>query len=107
MPLSQVLRFGTNLLMTRLLAPDAFGVMAIAYVIMGGLAMFSDFGVKPIIIRSERGSDPAFLNTAWTIRNFQGVLLWLLTVGFALLIALANHLDMISKHSVYADPRVP
>jgi O-antigen/teichoic acid export membrane protein len=104
---NQILRFGSNILMTRLLAPDAFGVMAIAYVIMGGLATFSDFGVKPIIIRSERGNDPDFLNTAWTIRNLQFVLLWLLTVGFAVLIALANHLNMISKHSVYADPRLP
>jgi O-antigen/teichoic acid export membrane protein len=104
---SQILRFGSNLIMTRLLAPEMFGLIAIAYVIMGGLAMFSDFGVKPLIIRSARGSDPTFLNTVWTIRNLQGVLLWLGAVGIALLIALADHFNIISKNSVYADPRVP
>jgi O-antigen/teichoic acid export membrane protein len=104
---NQALRFGSNLLMTRLLAPDAFGVMALAYVILGSLAMLSDWGVKPIIIRSERGGDPAFLNTAWTIRTLQGALLWLMAVIIAIVVGIGDHFSLISKHSVYADPRVP
>ena len=75
---SQVLRFGSNLLMTRLLVPEMFGVMAIATVVMIGLAMFSDLGLKPSVVRSKRGNDPVFLNTAWVTQILRGLLLWCL-----------------------------
>src|SRR5215831_13914608 len=68
--LNQAIRFGTNLLATRLLVPEMFGVMAIANLVMVGLAMFSDFGLKLNIIQSKRGNDPAFLNTAWVAQIF-------------------------------------
>jgi hypothetical protein len=42
---SQVIRFGSNLLMTRLLVPEMFGVMAVANVVMVGLSLFSDIGL--------------------------------------------------------------
>ena len=51
--LSQAIRFGSNLIMTRLLAPDAFALMAIATVVMIGLNMFSDLGLRPIVVRNH------------------------------------------------------
>ena len=74
---SQVLRLGSNLVLTRLLAPEAFGLMALVQTFLIGLQMFSDFGVLPSIVQSKRGEDPAFLNTAWTIQAIRGVVLWL------------------------------
>src|SRR5262252_1388660 len=79
--LSQILRFGSNLVMTRLLAPDMYGVTAIAYVILSGLAMFSDLGLRAVIIRSGRGHDPVFLNTAWALQIVRGVMIWAVAVG--------------------------
>src|SRR5215470_17372745 len=105
--LSQAIRFGTNLLMTRLLVPDMFGVMAIATVIMVGLEMFSDLGLRQSIVQSRRGNDPAFLNTAWVVQIFRGVLLWLVAFGIALLVAVADRVGMAPKDSVYADQRLP
>ena len=55
--LSQALRFGTSLLMTRLLVPEMFGVMAIANMIMIGLAMFSDIGLRQNVVQSKRGAE--------------------------------------------------
>ncbi|MEM8633365.1 MAG: oligosaccharide flippase family protein [Pseudomonadota bacterium] len=80
---SQTLRLAANLIMTRLLFPEAFGLMALVAVITTGLALFSDTGVGPSIIQSARGEDPDFLNTAWTIQAIRGVLLWLMTLVLA------------------------
>lgn len=73
---SQFLRLASNLVLTRLLFPEAFGVMALVQVLMMGLAMFSDLGVSPAILQSKRGDDPSFLNTAWTIQVIRGFVLW-------------------------------
>ena len=75
--LSQVLRLLSNLILTRLLFPEAFGMMALVMVFMQGLAMFSDVGVGPSIMQSKRGDDPDFLNTAWTIQVMRGIGLWI------------------------------
>ncbi len=79
----QALRLGSNLVLTRLLFPEAFGMMALVAMILQGLAMFSDTGVRPAILRSARGDDMDFLNTAWTIQVGRGFLLWIAACGLA------------------------
>ncbi len=74
---TQVLRLGSNLILTRLLFPEAFGMMALVMVFMQGLVMFSDVGIGPSIMQSKRGDDPDFLNTAWTIQAVRGFFLWI------------------------------
>lgn len=105
--ISQAIRFGSNLLMTRLLAPEMFGVMAIAFMLLAGLAMFSDVGLRQNVVQSERGSEAGFLNTAWTVQIARGVLIGLFAVGVSLLIFLANRFGMFPQHSVYALPNLP
>ncbi len=80
---AQVLRFGSNLILTRLLFPEAFGLMGMVLVFTQGLQMFSDLGIGPSIVQSPRGDDPRFLNTAWTIQAGRGVVLWLLSWAIA------------------------
>ena len=72
----QILRLGSNLILTRLLAPEAFGLMALINVFLLCLEMLSDLGVHAAIIHNKRGDDPEFLCTAWTIGVIRGVLLW-------------------------------
>jgi O-antigen/teichoic acid export membrane protein len=79
----QILRLGANLILTRLLAPEAFGLMALINVFLLGLEMLSDIGVHAAIIHNKRGDDPEFLCTAWTIGVIRGVVL----CGVACLIA--------------------
>lgn len=81
---SQVLRLGSNLILARLLFPEAFGLMALVNVFMHGLQMFSDVGIGPSIIQNKRGAEPAFLRTAWTIQVFRGAALWLAACILAL-----------------------
>jgi len=76
----QVLRFGSNVVLTHLLIPEAFGLMSLVWVFITGLEMLSDVGVGPAIIRSERGEDPALLDTAWTVQIIRGLALFALSV---------------------------
>ena len=73
---NQALRMGGNLILTRLLFPEAFGMMAIFQAVNYGVHMFSDVGVGPSIIQKARGNEPEFLNTAWTIQIIRGMLAW-------------------------------
>ena len=81
--ITQVMRLGSNLILTRLLFPEAFGLMALVSVVLVGLAMFSDVGVGPAISQHPRGDERAFLDTAFTINVLRGGLLWLLTCALA------------------------
>ncbi len=80
---SQAFRLLSNLILARLLAPEHFGLIAIVTVFMIALAMFSDVGIGPNIIQSERGEEEDFLNTAWTIQIIRGFLLWLVCIALA------------------------
>lgn len=104
---SYAFRLGSNLLMTRLLLPEMFGVMAIAMMVLVGLALFSDVGLKPSVVQNKRGDDPLFLNTAWTIQIARGAVLWFGGFAVSLLIAVAGRFGMIPHASVYADPILP
>lgn len=77
------LRLAANLILTRLLFPEAFGLMALVQTVVQGLKMLSDTGVLQSIVRSERGDDPDFLNTAWSVQVCRGLMLWLITCGIA------------------------
>lgn len=80
---SQLLRLVSNLLLTRLLFPEAFGLMALVAVVITGLTMFSDVGLGPSIMSSRRGDEPRFLDTAWTIAVGRGLILWLVACAVA------------------------
>lgn len=79
----QAIRLGSNLIMTRLLVPEMFGVMAIAQVFLVGLNMFSDLGINSSIVQNKRGEDHYFLNTAWTIQVIRGLCIYVVLVLIA------------------------
>jgi O-antigen/teichoic acid export membrane protein len=105
--LNLTIRLGSNLILTRLLAPEMFGVMTIATIIMIGLAMFSDLGLRQNIVQSARGHNPHFLNTAWTIQILRGVLLWFCALGVAAFVYFANRVGFVAPDSVYAADSLP
>lgn len=83
MATSQLLRLASNLVLTRLLFPEAFGLMALVQIFITGLAMFSDIGIRASIIQNSRSHEPGFLNTAWTLQVLRGVILWLFACAIA------------------------
>ncbi len=73
-----LLRLASNLVLTRLLFPEAFGLMALMQAILTGLKLFSDLGEQTSIMRSPRGDETGFLNTAWTIQIARGIILYVI-----------------------------
>ncbi|GAB4372009.1 MAG: hypothetical protein Kow00121_14010 [Elainellaceae cyanobacterium] len=73
---SQILRFGNNVILTRLLVPELFGLMSLVNVLITGLHLFSDLGFNTNIVQSKRGDDPDFLDTAWTLQVVRSIVLW-------------------------------
>lgn len=105
--MTQVLRFGSNLILTRLLAPEMFGVMSVAYMVFTGIAMLSDIGLGAIATQSRRGNEPRFLNVLWVVQVGRGVLMTLAALALGGLLSLDVVHALLPAASVYADPRVP
>lgn len=74
---AQVLRFAGNIVLSRLLFQEAFGLTAIVGAFLQALQLFSDLGIGPSIIQSARGEDRTFLATAWTLQVVRGAVIWL------------------------------
>ena len=72
----QALRFASNLILTRLLFPEAFGLMVLVNLVIQGLQMFSDIGLGPSVVQNPRGEEPVFLRTAWTVNILKNSGLW-------------------------------
>lgn len=105
--LSQAIRLGGNLVMTRLLAPEMFGVIAIATMVTVILGMLSDIGLQQNIVQSRRGDDSAFLDTAWTIQIFRGGILWAIALLLSGALYFANLRELFPVQSVYASSVLP
>lgn len=79
----QLLRLASNIVLTRLLFPEAFGIMALATVVLVGLSMLSDIGVGQSIVQNPKGTTPTFRNTAWVTQIGRGFILWLFACAIA------------------------
>jgi len=104
--LGNSLRLAGNLILTRLLFPEAFGLMAMVLTIQTGAQMLSDIGIRQSIIRAESAEDPEFLRTAWTVQIVRGaaIALVILACGAGLWL-FGPHLA--TPGTVYADPVLP
>lgn len=71
----QGLRFVGNVVLAWLLTEADFGINVLVSVFLQGLHMFSDIGIQPSVVRSPRGDDRRFLDTAWTLQLLRGICL--------------------------------
>ena len=102
--LGQVIRLGSNLVMTRLLVPEMFGVMAIAITLNMVLSMLSDLGLPQNIVQSPRGDEPDFLDTAWVVQIARGVIIFMSMLLLSAGLYFANLAGILPPKSVYASP---
>jgi len=78
-----IIRLISNLILTRLLFPEAFGLMALVQVVLSGVTLFSDFGFRDSVVQDKRGEQTNFLNTTWTLQILRGVILGLVVILLA------------------------
>ena len=105
--LGHVLRLISNLVLTRLLVPEMFGLMSIATTVGVIVSMLSDIGLRQAVVRSARGDEKTFLDTAWTIQIIRGFVLWVGSLLTALGLYLAAHWGVVSAQSTYGNPSLP
>jgi O-antigen/teichoic acid export membrane protein len=72
-----------SLILTRILFPEAFGIMATAQIIIVMIQLFTDIGVRTSIIQNPRGAETEFLDTARIICCYRGALLTLMVMLMA------------------------
>ena len=77
--IGQAFRLSTNIILTRLLAPELFGIMTIVNTLKAGVELISDVGIGQSIIYNQDGDKPDFYDTAWTINLIRGFILWAVT----------------------------
>ena len=84
-----------------------FGIMAIANIVIVGLGMFSDLGLKQNIIQSKRGEEPLFLNTVWSVQIIRGIFLSILCLLAAFILTFLNNAQLLEADNVYASSLLP
>lgn len=92
------LRLVSSLILTRLLYPEAYGIIAILMSVLFMIEMLSDIGVIGLTIRHERGDDPLFLNTIWTVRIVR------CTINAAILLLAAPWIAQLLGNDLIVDP---
>lgn len=104
--LSNAMRLGSNLVMTRLLVPEAFGLMSFIMLIVTAFALISDVGLQRSVVREHDGDTARYLRAAWVVQIYRGILMSggiVLTAGFIFFVA--PHIA--PAGTIYADPLLP
>ena len=78
-----LLRLGGNLVLTRLLFPEAFGLMALVTVTLEALELFSDVGLQQSIVTNPRGAELRFLRTLWTVQIVRGCAIFVILLAIS------------------------
>lgn len=105
--LTQLSRLGSNLIVTRLLEPEMFGIMAIIYIIMHGLGMFSDLGLWAFIVRHKEGLEERVLNTVWTMQVIRGWMMYGVLIFATLVFVALKEYYGIQFQGVFEEDELP
>ncbi|WP_176943614.1 oligosaccharide flippase family protein [Sphingomonas sp. YR710] len=80
---SNLVRIASTMAMTRLLAPDIFGLVGIINTIFFIVTMLTDLGFQAYVVRHPDGDDRRFLRVIWTIHAGRGAGLALISAALA------------------------
>jgi O-antigen/teichoic acid export membrane protein len=104
---AQVLRLGSSLVLTRLLAPDLFGLFAIITIVQTIFGLLSDVGLRQSVVQNSRGGDPDFLSTIWTLQVARGLFIWMFSSLTGLAIYGLAAAETFAPDSVYGSAQLP
>lgn len=101
------IRLLSNLLMTTILAPDVYGITAIAIGILMTLNMVTDIGISQSVIRAKHSSNKDFLNTAWTLQVIRNTLLSIINLAIAVIVYFLAKNKILPIESALNNPTLP
>jgi O-antigen/teichoic acid export membrane protein len=79
----QATRFARNMILTRLLAPSAFGAMAIVMSCSAVIGTLTDVGQRAAVIQNPRGREDSYLNAGWWIAMSRAVCMYVIIFAIA------------------------
>ena len=77
------IRLGSSLVLSRLLSPEAYGILSPALAVLLTLEWFCDLGIRPSLIRHPDGGTFAFLNAGWWIDVARSVCMGFVVLALA------------------------
>jgi O-antigen/teichoic acid export membrane protein len=80
-------RFVRNMILTRLLAPSAFGAMAIVMSASAIVVCLTEIGQRFAVIQNPRGGEDAYLNAGWWIGMGRSILTYAVIFAMAPFVA--------------------
>ena len=104
---SQALRLASSLVLTRLLVPGDFGLVAAVQTLYFALVMFSDLGVWQSVVNRRGEIDERFLGTAMSVQLARGALLAVVVLALAFALHATAVQDAFAAGTAFADPRMP
>jgi O-antigen/teichoic acid export membrane protein len=102
-----VLRLTSTVVLTRLLAPEIYGIFAVVVLYLYLLEMILDIGIRNLVLTKEGEIDDDFLSTCWTVSILRGLLFGLLSAGIGGVIFLLQVQGIFAADSPYAAPVLP
>jgi lipopolysaccharide exporter len=69
-----ILRLVSSLILTRILLPEAYGIITILLSVLYVIGNILDTNVSLFIVRDKNAEQPRYLNTAWTMRVIRSLL---------------------------------
>ena len=101
------LKLLVNLILTRLLFPEAFGAVAASSALIAGLVLISDFGVRAVVIQSPRGDQADFLRSAWVFQLWRSIAIWIVVICLCAFISIPAIRNLFPAESVFSDRLLP
>src|SRR5271155_443937 len=83
----QVFRFTRNMILTRLLAPEAFGIMAIIQATTAIIQCLTEVGVKEGLIQNPNGDKEEYIDAAWWLAMLRSLSIYVILFAAAPFIA--------------------
>jgi lipopolysaccharide exporter len=74
--LDNLFRFARNIILAKLLAPDAFGIMATIMASVSVIEAFTEVGLKQSVIQHKSGAEEEFLSIIWWLSTLRACCLY-------------------------------
>lgn len=102
----QFIKLLSNLILTRLLVPELFGVMALIFTMVMALHMVSDLGVRQAVVRSKHAENERFLKVAWTIKLLHSFSIGIVIILLGCFLSMTQG-SLSNSNSALAHPDLP
>lgn len=73
-----ILRFARNIILARILAPEAFGLMATVMASVSAMEALTQVGLRQSTIQNKSSANDDYLNAVWWISSLRGIVIYLI-----------------------------